>query len=87
MDKECCVCQNFTAYFTKAYCCFLRTDCGHCRKTDTTVNKHGTCENFKYKHVNHNDKRNAVIKGLEKAVRDIAVIKFILEENEQPPTP
>lgn len=87
MDKECCVCQNFTAYFTKAYCCFLRTDCGHCRITDTTVKKHFTCEKFKHKYVNRGDKRNAVIEGLEKAVRDIAVIKFILEENEQDPTP
>ena len=83
MNKECCVCQSFTAYFTKGYCVFLRADCGHCSKKNTTVKKHDTCENFKHQYTNYQDKRGAVIQGLEKAVRDIAVIKFILEESEE----
>ncbi len=83
MDKECCTCEFFKAYFSKAYCCYLREDFGRCSKKKEIVEKHGGCENWKYKQIDKNIKRGIVIKNLEEAITNISVIKDFLEEHSE----
>ena len=80
MKKECCVCAYFTAYYTKAYCCFLRTDCGHCGKQNQTVKKHGSCEFYSIKYHPRKIKRGYVLDELEKSLTTLNGIKLILDE-------
>ncbi|MDE7453117.1 MAG: hypothetical protein K2N22_01760 [Clostridia bacterium] len=83
MKNECCRCAYFTAYYTKAYCCFLRTDCGHCDEQNQTVKKRGSCESFKPKSHPRKIKRALVLDELEKALTTINGIKLILDEREE----
>ena len=80
MNKECRNCANFTAYYTKAYCCFLRTDCGHCDEQKQTVKKHGSCELYTTKYRPRKIKRDFVLDELEKALTTLNGIKLILDE-------
>ena len=80
MSGKCYGCSHFTAYYTKAYCCFLRTDCGHCSVTDSTVKKHYGCEGFKPSYHRHALKRGAVINELAVALTKLNAGKLILDE-------
>ncbi|MDE6000838.1 MAG: hypothetical protein K2G96_00730 [Clostridia bacterium] len=81
MEKQCCICRHFTAYFEKAYCCYLRTDCGNCSTRGETVNKKFTCDNWAPKFGNTIIKPTMVINGLADAITNISVIKDFLEEH------
>ena len=83
MNRECCLCAYFTAYYTKAYCCFMRTDCGHCHKQNQTVKKHGTCEFYKTKCQPRKIRRDFVLDELEKALTTLNGIKLILDERQE----
>ena len=83
MNRECCRCAYFEAYYTKAYCSFLRTDCGLCDKQNQTVKKHGSCEFYKTKYHPRKIKRNAVLDELEKALTTINGIKLILDQRQE----
>lgn len=84
MSKNCNVCDYFTAYYTKAYICFLRAGCGHCSQQEQTVNKTGNCEKWKYRSTNRKKKKGAIIEELVKALTTINAIKLILEEENRP---
>lgn len=83
MERKCFSCGNFDAYYNKGYCCFLKTDCGHCCKRNETVKKHGTCEEWKSRYYSNTIKRGAVIEGLEEALTKINAIKMILDEKSE----
>ena len=52
MEKKCSRCKFFTAYYEKAYACFLRTDCGKCFISKSTVSKNkAACENWQAKYL------------------------------------
>lgn len=82
MEKECCRCANFTAYYEKAYSCFLRTKFGNCFLKNATVEKHGSCENYRCR---SSKKRNkgVVIRELNTSLANISAIKLILEEEDE----
>ncbi|MDE6597059.1 MAG: hypothetical protein K2K60_00275 [Clostridia bacterium] len=80
MEKQCCTCGRFTAYFIKAYCCYLRTGCGNCSARGETVNKKFTCDKWKAKLRNTKVKQARVINSLADAITNISVIKDFLEE-------
>lgn len=80
MEKECCRCKFFKAYYTRAYCRYLKEDFGRCSIKKDFVNKHGGCTNWKLKEVDKNYKRGIVIKNLDDALTDISVIKDFLAE-------
>lgn len=83
MSNYCYCCRYFTAYYEKAYCCFLRTDLGNCSKLHSTVEKHSSCEDWKGKCPRGKLKKEAVLKELADALTKINGIKLILEENEE----
>lgn len=83
MKHKCSMCLYFTAYYTKAYCSFLRTDCGHCEKQNQTVKKQGCCELYKTKYHPRKIKRSYVSDELEKALTTINGIKLILDERQE----
>ena len=80
MEKQCCICRHFTAYFTKAYCCYLRTDCGNCSVRGETVNKKSNCDSWAAKFKNTKIKQGIVINSLADAITNISVIKDFLEK-------
>ncbi len=80
MSKECFRCRNFDAYYTKGYCCFMRTNCGQCSVTKETVEKYSTCENWKCRYTPYKIKQKAVMQGLEEALTRLNSIKLILDE-------
>lgn len=84
MDKHCCNCRYFDAYYTKAYICFLRTDCGHCFERQQAVGKKDFCEKWGYRRTDHKKKKNAIIEGLSTAITSINAIKLILDEENRP---
>lgn len=81
MEKQCCICRYFTAYFKKAYCCYLRTGCGKCSVREETVNKNFTCEKWKSKIKTTYVKYGRVIDSLSDAITNISVIRDFLEEH------
>lgn len=83
MEKECCRCGYFKAYYTKAYCCYLREGCGRCAIKKEIVKKHGGCKKWKLKKVDANIKRGVIMQGLADVVTNINVIKDFLEENKE----
>lgn len=83
MEHRCFKCCFFSAYYTKAYCCFLRTDCGNCDILKQTVKKHSTCENWRSKTKPEKLKKGYVLKELEHTLTVVNGIKLILEENEE----
>lgn len=84
MEKRCAVCAHFTAYFTKAYCCFLRTDCGHCRVLNETVQKCSICEKWRFRYSQPKRKKGIILEELGKAVTTINAVKLILDEEDRP---
>ena len=83
MEKQCCKCGHFTAYFEKAYCCYLRTDCGNCSVRRGTVNKKFTCDKWTPKSRNTKIRQARVINSLADAITNISVIKDFLEEHRE----
>lgn len=81
MEKECCRCGNFTAYYIKAYCRYLKEDCGRCAIKKQLTDKHESCESWKPKKTDTKIKRGVIMQGLAGAITDISVIKEFLEEN------
>lgn len=79
MNHKCFNCANFEAYYSKACCCFLRTDCGHCRKFKETKNKQFSCDSWSPRYY-HRYKHGIIIKQLETAITQINGIKLILDE-------
>ncbi len=82
MKRECTNCCNFTAYYEKAYSCFLRTECGNCSKKRETINRHASCENWSSRSKFKRDKYK-VICALDEAICGINAIKLILEEERE----
>ncbi|MDE5722460.1 MAG: hypothetical protein K2I30_06985 [Clostridia bacterium] len=82
IKKECCRCNMFEAYFTKAYCCFLRTNCGYCYKNREIVKKHSTCESWRYKKTDKEIKRTAVIKELNEVVTKVNILIDFVNKKE-----
>lgn len=82
MEKECTTCGNFTAYFTKAYCCYLRTDCGHCNEKHETVLKHGTCEKWRGKRrYSIRVRSGLLLKEIEEVVIKLNTINDFINDN------
>ncbi|MDE7181855.1 MAG: hypothetical protein K2O41_02325 [Clostridia bacterium] len=79
-ESKCCRCGNYEAYYTKAYCCFLKADYGYCQSRKETVFKFDGCKKFKGKRVNNRIKLGIVLSNLENALTNISVIKDFLEE-------
>ncbi len=80
MEKQCCTCRHFTAYFEKAYCRYLRTDCGNCSVRGETVKKKFGCDSWAPKFTDTKVKTATVINGLADAITDINTIKDFLEK-------
>ncbi|MDE6598088.1 MAG: hypothetical protein K2K60_05575 [Clostridia bacterium] len=80
MEKECCRCKFFKAYYSRAYCCYLREGFGRCSKKKDFVKKHESCPDWNYRKVSTNIKRGIVIKNLDTAITNISIIKDFLEE-------
>lgn len=78
--KECCLCKNFDAYYTRSYCNFTRSNCGYCQKKKEIVSKHFKCENFKDKKITKGDKREIALCYIATAIININAIKDFLEE-------
>lgn len=72
----------FEAYFTKAYCCFLRTNCGFYRKNRTIVEKHATCENWRCKKIDKEVKKTAVIRELNEVATKVNILVDFVSEKE-----
>ncbi len=83
MIHNCFNCRYFTAYYEKAYCCFLRTNCGNCEKLSATVEKHSSCESWAGKYETGRLRKGAVLKELADVLTKINGIKLILDENEE----
>ncbi len=83
MEKECCRCGYFKAYYTKAYCRYLREDYGRCAIKKEVVKKHGGCERWRLKEVDAKIKRGVILQNLANAVTTINVIKDFLDENKE----
>ncbi|MDE6585189.1 MAG: hypothetical protein K2K80_00715 [Clostridia bacterium] len=83
VNKECCRCHFFEAYYTKAYCCFLRSDCGRCFKTKETVKKHSTCDKWKTKVYYRETSTFEIVGGINQAITDLNEIRNFLEDNKK----
>lgn len=77
---ECCTCANFSGYYIKAYCSFLREKTGFCEKHDKKVDKHGTCGHWRKKLYDQRRKRKAIMTALEKVLTDINMIRQFIDE-------
>lgn len=82
MSKTCSKCRYFTAYYKKAYSCFLRTDCGNCNKKLQTVEKRSSCEEWQYFKPMPR-KKGLVVRDLNNLMASINAIKLILEEEKE----
>lgn len=79
--KECCNCRYFEAYYTKAYCSFLRTDCGNCCRKKDVVKKHFTCDDWARK-VRYRETNTYEIEcGINQAITDLNEIASFLQNN------
>ncbi|MDE7306853.1 MAG: hypothetical protein K2N33_05625 [Clostridia bacterium] len=81
MEKECCRCGNFTAYYIKAYCCYVKENCGMCAIKNQLTGKHDSCESWRAKKVNTKIKHGIIMGSLADAITNISIIKEFLEEN------
>ncbi len=79
MEHKCFNCGSFEAYYSKGYCCFLRADCGHCKKFGETKQKHFYCESWRSRYYPAISS-GRVLKELETALTQINGIKLILDE-------
>lgn len=79
MEHKCFNCGSFEAYYNKGYCCFLRTDCGHCKKFNETKQKHFTCDSWRTRYYPPLSS-GRVLKELETALTQINGVKLILDE-------
>lgn len=80
MGRECARCLYFTAYYTKAYCRFLRTDCGMCWQSRTEVKKKSSCDKWEGRGYQSKKRRQHIIDELGEALTTINAIKLILDE-------
>ena len=77
-EHRCFNCGSFEAYFTKAYCCYLREDCGMCKKQNKVINKQSTCEKWHTRFYDRK-KRKSAVRGV--VLTDISVIRQFIEED------
>ena len=82
-NKACWNCGNYRAYYTKGLCHFDRLNCGLCRKTRETVEKHNQCEFWTndypmrvWRKDTAKKKLNAILDGI------IEIRQILFEENE-----
>lgn len=78
--RKCFECGDFNAYFTKAYCCYLREDCGYCKKHNKVVDKKFTCPDWRTKYYDHKKRKSAVMSSLKNVLTDISVIRQFIED-------
>lgn len=78
--RKCFECGSFDAYFTKAYCCYLREDCGYCRLHKKVVDKKSTCEDWRTRCCNPKKRKSAIMTQLKNVLTDISVIKQFIED-------
>ena len=78
-SNTCARCRNFTAYFSKAYCCILRTKCGHCSKKNTTVDKNETCDNWQGRSYKRVTSKDAIIKEAGQIFYKVNILKEFIE--------
>lgn len=84
MGKECRTCNSFDAYFTKGYCCYLRTDYGYCRYYQKIKLKHSpACEKHNGKTYNIKVRYNEVMRGMANVITNIEMLKDYLENNKK----
>ncbi len=79
-NHRCFNCGSFEAYFTKAYCCYLREDCGMCKKLKRVVSKQDSCESWRTRNFNQAKKKSMVLASLNNVLTDISVIRQFIEE-------
>lgn len=80
-EHKCFNCGSFDAYYIKAYCCYLREDCGMCKKQNKVINKQSTCEKWHTRFCDRKKRKSAVMEKLKNVLTDISVIRQFIEED------
>ncbi len=81
MGRECCSCADFEAYFTKGYCCYIRTDCGYCREHNKVIEKHTpACDKFRGNRTTKSFRHNRFMEEMAGVITKINVITDFIEE-------
>lgn len=81
-EKRCSNCRYCDAYYTLAYCCYLRSEHGYCSVKKQVVEKNKICDSWKQRSVLYKRQPKKVVKELENALTNIAVLRQIFDEED-----
>lgn len=79
MERKCANCRNCEVFYTLGYCEYLRSDYGYCCEHKKVVLKTENCENWKGRPTAMKRNPKRVVRELEKALTDIAVLRQIFD--------
>lgn len=83
MEKKCKNCDIYSAFYTKAYCAFLRSGYGYCGKEKDVKTDNEICECWRSRRsVKRKCNKAMVLNALEKGLTDIAALKQIFCEDD-----
>lgn len=80
---KCWNCSNYSAYYTKGFCCFDKTEQGFCSKLCEIKEKHDSCV-FWRQNVHLNGMRKAISKrALTDILINLSAIRQIWQEEQE----
>ena len=82
-NKACWNCANFGAYYKRGFCQFYKTNEGTCSVKNEIVNRNGICERWRNTFSLRTGRKERTLKALDKILDDIAMIRQILEEENE----
>ncbi|MBQ8374690.1 MAG: hypothetical protein IJX98_03820 [Clostridia bacterium] len=78
--KNCFACQFYDEYYIKGYTRFEKQDMGYCRKLEKTVDKHETCDCWRFAQLKRNLRKRTVSAQIHKMIVKLNDIHQILLE-------
>ena len=81
--KSCENCGNFGQYYHRGICCFYKMEKGSCSILHQDVATNGFCERWRNTFTIKSLREKDVLRALRTSMENIAIIKQILEEEEE----
>lgn len=79
--KKCCYCGNFSAYYTRGYCCLLKENNGYCSRHQKIMEKDNSCAQWRCKRISRERRTRTVVNAIPEIYNKVAAIEQLLFED------
>lgn len=82
-NKRCGNCGNFSAYYTRGYCCLLKEDNGYCRRHEKIMEKGDGCDQWRCRRFSRALRTKIAVNAIPEIYHKLSVIEQILKEDKE----